>query len=266
MRAPILIAAALACGAAALADPIVFDNSGGTFVWELYWPDFEQDGAYFLLDEPPTQDGGYDINGLRQYFDPGDLSPRFRELLITTRTFGKPDSTARVVQDSEPIILLDEDGAEIEFYFATVLLPGDSVGPGQNFATFGQLGAWNWSADPDSIHVIPQNSYVGVSILEDDGVHYGWVRLWLEYREDFPSVPDLFHPVAWGYETEPDTPIAIPSDCYADFTGDGALDLFDFLLFVNAFNAGDPAADCDDNGVHDLFDFLCYTNAFNEGC
>jgi hypothetical protein len=54
--------------------------------------------------------------------------------------------------------------------------------------------------------------------------------------------------------------------CYADFTGDGALDLFDFLAFVNLFNAGDPAADCDHSDTLDLFDFLCFTNAFNEGC
>jgi hypothetical protein len=54
--------------------------------------------------------------------------------------------------------------------------------------------------------------------------------------------------------------------CYADFTDDGLLDLFDFLSFVNAFNAGDEAADCDQNCAMDLFDFLCFTNSFNAGC
>ncbi len=54
--------------------------------------------------------------------------------------------------------------------------------------------------------------------------------------------------------------------CYADFTADGALDLFDFLGFVNAFNAADPKADCDYTCSFDLFDFLCFTNAFNAGC
>jgi hypothetical protein len=54
--------------------------------------------------------------------------------------------------------------------------------------------------------------------------------------------------------------------CYADFTGDGALDLFDFLGYLNAFNGGEPAADCDGAGGLDLFDFLCFVNAFNEGC
>ncbi len=55
-------------------------------------------------------------------------------------------------------------------------------------------------------------------------------------------------------------------DCYADFTGDGVLDLFDFLAYVNAFNAGDDLADCDGDNELTLFDFLCFVNAFNEGC
>jgi hypothetical protein len=55
-------------------------------------------------------------------------------------------------------------------------------------------------------------------------------------------------------------------DCYADFDGNGALDLFDFLAYVNSFNAGEDAANCDGEGGLDLFDFLCYVNAFNEGC
>jgi hypothetical protein len=54
--------------------------------------------------------------------------------------------------------------------------------------------------------------------------------------------------------------------CYPDFTGDGTLDLFDFLAFVNAFNAHDPSADCIPDGTLDLFDFLCFVNAFNAGC
>src|SRR5262249_23148222 len=56
----------------------------------------------------------------------------------------------------------------------------------------------------------------------------------------------------------PDNPV--PPDCYADFTLDGSLDLFDFLAYVNAFNAGNADADCDGSGALDLFDFLCFTN------
>jgi uncharacterized membrane protein len=55
-------------------------------------------------------------------------------------------------------------------------------------------------------------------------------------------------------------------DCYPDFTGDGVLDLFDFLAYVNAFNAELDEADCTGDELLDLFDFLCFVNAFNEGC
>jgi hypothetical protein len=55
-------------------------------------------------------------------------------------------------------------------------------------------------------------------------------------------------------------------DCYADFDGNGGLDLFDFLAFVNEFNALTDRSDCTEDGVHDLFDFLCFVNSFNAGC
>jgi hypothetical protein len=55
-------------------------------------------------------------------------------------------------------------------------------------------------------------------------------------------------------------------ECYPDFNADGTLDLFDFLAYVNAFNAGDTDADCNPDGTLDFFDFLCFTNTFNGGC
>jgi probable HAF family extracellular repeat protein len=55
-------------------------------------------------------------------------------------------------------------------------------------------------------------------------------------------------------------------ECAADCDGNGGLDLFDFLCFVNLFNDEDPAADCDGDGGFSLFDFLCFVNLFNEGC
>jgi len=51
----------------------------------------------------------------------------------------------------------------------------------------------------------------------------------------------------------------------ADLTGDGSLDIFDFLAFQNAFDAGDPLADFDGNCTLDIFDFLAFQNAFDAG-
>jgi probable HAF family extracellular repeat protein len=73
--------------------------------------------------------------------------------------------------------------------------------------------------------------------------------------------------VGWGlHHGQPRAFRLTPGACYTDFNADGAVNLFDFLAFVNAFNALDPAADCDASGALNLFDFLCFTNAFNQGC
>lgn len=71
--------------------------------------------------------------------------------------------------------------------------------------------------------------------------------------DDIPSVATIVH-------------VGAAPLCYPDFTGDGELDLFDFLAYLNAFNTQDPAADCTGDGTFDLFDFLCFVNAFNAGC
>jgi hypothetical protein len=54
--------------------------------------------------------------------------------------------------------------------------------------------------------------------------------------------------------------------CAPDLDGSGTLDLFDFLAFVNFFNAQDPIADWDADGEFTLFDFLGFVNSFNTGC
>jgi len=57
-----------------------------------------------------------------------------------------------------------------------------------------------------------------------------------------------------------------PEPHYADCDFSGALDLFDFLCFTNAFNASEEYADCDGDKSFSLFDFLCFVNEFNKGC
>jgi hypothetical protein len=55
--------------------------------------------------------------------------------------------------------------------------------------------------------------------------------------------------------------------CRADIDGDGALTIFDFLGFQNAFDAGDlSVADFDGDGTLTIFDFLAFQNEFDAGC
>ncbi len=54
--------------------------------------------------------------------------------------------------------------------------------------------------------------------------------------------------------------------CSADFNQDGTVDFFDYLDFVDAFSASQPAADFNGDTVIDFFDYLDFVDAFSTGC
>lgn len=54
--------------------------------------------------------------------------------------------------------------------------------------------------------------------------------------------------------------------CAADFNGDGSLDFFDYLDFVQAYNDEDPSADFNRDGSIDFFDYLDFVLAYDAGC
>ncbi|RMH11987.1 MAG: hypothetical protein D6695_07945 [Planctomycetota bacterium] len=62
----------------------------------------------------------------------------------------------------------------------------------------------------------------------------------------------------WFYSTE--------QPCVADFNGDGTLDFFDVLGFLDAFSANDPAADINSDNMFDFFDVLAFLDLFSAGC
>jgi hypothetical protein len=57
-----------------------------------------------------------------------------------------------------------------------------------------------------------------------------------------------------------------PSPCPADLNADGFLDLFDYDLYITAFESGTAAADFNADGFADFFDYLDYVTAFEAGC
>jgi len=54
--------------------------------------------------------------------------------------------------------------------------------------------------------------------------------------------------------------------CPPDLDADGTLTVFDFLTFLNLFDAGDATADFDGDGELTIFDFLAFQNQFDAGC
>lgn len=55
-------------------------------------------------------------------------------------------------------------------------------------------------------------------------------------------------------------------DCPLDLNLDGTLNFFDVSVYIEAFIANDPQADCNRDGVFDAFDVLQFSSAFAEGC
>jgi hypothetical protein len=54
--------------------------------------------------------------------------------------------------------------------------------------------------------------------------------------------------------------------CDGDYNRDGTIDLFDYLDFVAAFDAGTTEADVNSDGAVDFFDYLDFVNTFNDNC
>jgi hypothetical protein len=73
--------------------------------------------------------------------------------------------------------------------------------------------------------------------------------------------PDSTEPTGAAYSFDLDCEI-----CEPDLDLDGALTIFDFLTFLNLFDAGDATADFDGDGELTIFDFLAYQDAFDAGC
>lgn len=60
--------------------------------------------------------------------------------------------------------------------------------------------------------------------------------------------------------------VILTRECPADVNGDNNVDGLDFGAWLNAFNAGDPAADQNGDGAVNGTDFGAWLNNFNAGC
>jgi hypothetical protein len=57
-----------------------------------------------------------------------------------------------------------------------------------------------------------------------------------------------------------------PAPCAADFNGDGSVNTLDVLAFLNAWSAGDPSGDFNGDGTINTLDVLAFLNAWSAGC
>jgi hypothetical protein len=145
-------------------------------------------------------------------------------------------------------------------------LNGDgAIDPGEFLA----LGGWDHQpaaiAAPDGAALLVGAPEGGLALLDLDA-HPASAGFVLSASDLGGGSPAVARGVAVSAWLDHVAAFALGGACEADFDGDGALTIFDFLAFQNAFDAGAVAADFDGDGTLTLFDFLAFQNAFDAGC
>jgi hypothetical protein len=59
---------------------------------------------------------------------------------------------------------------------------------------------------------------------------------------------------------------ALDAGCVAEIDGNGQLDIFDVITFLQLFGNGDLSADIIGDGSVTIFDVIAYLELFNAGC
>lgn len=123
-------------------------------------------------------------------------------------------------------------------------------------ATVGNTGGYAWGSTDAMVADVQ-------GWLDVPGANFGWLVAGPEGSTSAKRFNTREHA---DPETRPVLRVQFEPPCGPDCNGDGILDFFDFLCFVNLFNGADPEADCDGDGEYTFLDFLCFLNSFNEGC
>jgi carboxypeptidase A1 len=157
------------------------------------------------------------------------------------------------------------------------------------------LQPWGWTGDlpPDHalldgigaeaaalIKAVHNKTYIHGTCYEELYPISGGASDWFYGQNDTPSF--LYELRGPGFDPPPSTILPCAQEMVPALLGHAAwiagefpfdadwdhncrYELFDFLAYVNDFNAGKKAADFNKDGSLDLFDFLAFVNAFNAG-
>lgn len=79
--------------------------------------------------------------------------------------------------------------------------------------------------------------------------------------------PRVFDPGADNFRVtfELPGPPSCPADCDKS-TGEGNLDILDFICFSTQWQTKKPYGDCNQDAAFDILDFVCYQSKFLQGC
>lgn len=129
-----------------------------------------------------------------------------------------------------------------------------NTGPARpGLQAFAQGPRWPSAFDPEALPSPEPGQAAPVSVTIDAPLgEQGTLPFLLSVRRE-----DGTRAYAW---------VEVEVQCTVDCDGNGTVDLFDFLCFLDRFSRGDMSADCDGDGALTVFDFLCYQSGFSWGC
>jgi len=198
---PVLASVALVAGTASAAHASIqyFNNAGGAFVWEssTFFSEFIP-GTFLDITQPPSQSGAQTPFSIQSFSEPLFFSRQF----VTTTLVADDASRISFARGPHQIMHpLPDIAGECDPAVALasgVMIDGDV--PGAAWSDYADV---NFRADMIDQSLIGGRSFVGVKLHMADGVHFGWIDL----QDNGYNANPSFVPLAWAYETTPDTPL-----------------------------------------------------------
>lgn len=216
---------------------------------------------------------------------------RIPEVFVINVTSGlKVSSQIHITGDATDAFFLrwDEDGdptngyqGQVKFQSGGAIVPGGGLTPGNFVHVAGDINASGGGSTPAAPFPQGPREGDGQGVLIDGGRDFSgggfFTGFWLTTGDpdggDTASLSNGIFVGGWytssdkfsltsgtsGVHVSPN-----PALCPGDFNGDGFLNTRDWIAFMNAWNAEDPAADFNRDGVWNTLDWLAWGNAFED--
>ncbi len=186
------------CETPSLGGVVTYDNSAGTFFWQLSIRDVDgtpYPGTFLDITQPPTQSGEQRPGSLGKWYRPNQASdePALRQLICESGVQVAKTTDYKFISWEDQVFVVKP----IRDYTA-----GETVATSDNWVvgeTYFYHLPFSYSLE-EGTSAIGDPAYLGVRVkMADNQWHYGWIYF-TQYA----------WPTMWAYETEANVPIQIP--------------------------------------------------------
>ncbi len=186
---------------------VVFDNSAQQFRFSAFVNSQMIIGNHLDPSRAPDDQANIDVaQSMRYTIPPFNSSFFFNEQFVggASLQFARP---------LEPVGIRNDLGILFETFPARVYQTGELVeGP---FGNFDSRASVSWYAGQIArLPLLGDRATIGWRQAVPGGFRYGWIELEFQVVDQPPnslSFNNLYQPIRWAYETEPNVPIVVPA-------------------------------------------------------